>query len=186
MKHKVAAIQLHPLRMNMADNYARAASHIRTTAQQGCSLAVLPEYCLTGWVPKDPRFGEVAEDRSYLIKFQELAKECNINIVPGTMVEKHIDEGKEMLYNVAYFIDNKGVILGRYIKKNLWHPEREHLEAGGDNEHRAIETPLGKVGLLICWDLACKFYSLSVNDCEWQLMGVGSSRGVSRIDYSGR
>jgi len=154
MKHKVAAIQLHPLPMNMADNYARAASHIRATAQQGCSLAVLPEYCLTGWVPKDPRFGEVAEDRSYLIKFQELAKECNINIVPGTLVEKHINEGKEMLYNVAYFIDNKGMILGRYIKKNLWHPERKFLEAGVDDEHRVIETSLGKVGLLICWDLA--------------------------------
>jgi len=51
---------------------------------------------------------------------QELAKECSINIVPGTFVEKHVDDGKDMLYNVAYFISNEGEILGSYTKKNLW------------------------------------------------------------------
>jgi predicted amidohydrolase len=53
-----------------------------------------------------------------------LAKKCNINIVPGTFVEKHVspDEegGKKMLYNVAYFISNTGEVLGSYTKKNLW------------------------------------------------------------------
>ena len=62
--------------------------------------------------------------------------------------------GADRLLNVAYFIDDKGQILGRYQKKNLWHPEREHLESSTADPHQAFDTPLGKVGMLICWDLA--------------------------------
>lgn len=62
-------------------------------------------------------------------KYQALAKECNISIVPGTIVERHIVEKSEedpedkghKLLNVAYFIDNKGEIVGKYTKKNLWY-----------------------------------------------------------------
>ena len=40
------------------------------------------------------------------------------------------------------------------MKKNLWHPEREHLTSSGRDTHEVFDTPIGKVGLLICWDLA--------------------------------
>ncbi|KAF7591867.1 hypothetical protein BBP40_000909, partial [Aspergillus hancockii] len=59
-----------------------------------------------------------------------------------------------ILYNTAYFISNTGEILGSYKKKNIWHPERPFLTSSGSDPHCVIETPLGKVGLLICWDLA--------------------------------
>ena len=108
------------------------------------------------------------------------------------------------MHNVAYFIDDKGKILGRYQKKNLWyscaltqypnfsfccigspapespcapleflrrnwpctagkrlwtdrhrrHPERPHLTSSTHAPHEVFLTPLGPVGLLICWDLA--------------------------------
>ena len=57
------------------------------------------------------------------MKYQELAKECGICIVPGTIVEGHRGEEKEedRLLNVAYFIGKDGEILGKYVKKNLWY-----------------------------------------------------------------
>lgn len=92
-------------------------------------------------------------------KYKDLARNHKICIVPGTIVEFHSKdrpgtEGEDMLLNVAYFIDDKGEILGRYQKKNLWHPERPHLTSSTSDPHETIQTPLGPLGLLICWDLA--------------------------------
>jgi predicted amidohydrolase len=137
--------------MQIDANYAKAANFIRSAASQGCHLAVLPEYHLTNWIPDDPGFPSLCvQYQKYLDAYCALAAELNINIVPGTIVEQH---GNDLL-NVAYFISNTGSILSSYQKKNLWHPERPHLTSSAHTPHVAFDTPLGKVGLLICWDLA--------------------------------
>ena len=143
--------------MQRENNFEKAADYIRAAARQHAHLAVLPEYHLLNWVPHDPKFKEACGDwKTYLEKYQALAKECNINIVPGTIVELH-DAGTEdeRLLNVAYFIDNTGEIAGRYVKKNLWGPiERDHLTSSSMDEHPVFDTPVGKIGMLVCWDLA--------------------------------
>ena len=137
--------------MAIDSNHTKAISFIREAASQSCNLAVLPEYHLTNWLPDDPGFIPLcAQSKKYLDSYCALAKELNICIVPGTIVEKHGDD----LHNVAYFISDEGTILGQYQKKNLWHPERPHLTSSLHTPHEAFDTPLGKVGLLICWDLA--------------------------------
>ena len=78
-------------------------------------------------------------------------------LVPGTIIEKHSGsqgDGDPLLYNVAYFISHDGTVLGSYRKKNIWHPERPHLTSSGQERHEAIDTPLGRIGMLVCWDLA--------------------------------
>ena len=102
-------------------------------------------------MPEDPSFrSSCAESAPYLEKYRELAKSLGICIVPGTTIETQGDS----LQNVAYFISSTGEISGRYQKKNLWHPARRHLVSSAHEPHRAFDTPLGRVGLLICWDLA--------------------------------
>lgn len=144
--------------MAMERNYQVAESFIRSAAQQGATLAVLPEYHLLNWIPHDAKFKEAcAHWETYLNKYVALAKECSINIVPGTIVELHndADTNDELLLNVAYFISSAGEILGRYQKKNLWGDiERLHLTPSSSDPHPVFDTPLGKVGILICWDLA--------------------------------
>ncbi|KAL8934479.1 MAG: hypothetical protein Q9216_005894 [Gyalolechia sp. 2 TL-2023] len=143
--------------MRIEANYIKAVQFIKSAASHGAQLAVLPEYHLTNWIPDDPEFGNLcAQWETYLDRYRALAREHDICIVPGTIVERHEDaETKERkLVNVAYFIDNKGEILGRYQKKNLWHPERPHLTSSTHFPHEVIKTPFGPVGLLICWDLA--------------------------------
>lgn len=143
--------------MAMDRNFDVACDFIRAAAKQNAKLAVLPEYHLLNWRPADEKFKEACSHwKHYLDGYISLARECNINIVPGTIVELH-DAGTEdeRLLNVAYFITNTGEIAGRYQKKNLWGDiERLHLTSSSMDEHPVFDTPLGKVGLLICWDLA--------------------------------
>lgn len=143
--------------MAMERNYKKAEEFIRAAALQEANLAVLPEYHLLNWLPHDDKYKEACSHwQTYLQNYQNLAKELKINIVPGTIVELH-DAGtpEERLLNVAYFIDDKGEIAGKYVKKNLWGPiERLHLTSSSMDPHPAFDTPLGKVGLLVCWDLA--------------------------------
>lgn len=120
---------------------------------------ILNRYHLTGWAPEDPLWAvQAGEYKKYLSAYQALAKELRICLVPGSIVERHQSEaeGKDQftLYNTAYFISNDGSILGSYRKKNIWHPERPHLTSSGEAPHEVFDTPIGKVGLLICWDLA--------------------------------
>ncbi|KAL8922626.1 MAG: hypothetical protein Q9172_003500 [Xanthocarpia lactea] len=155
--YKIAIIQLHPKPLQIETNYAKAARFIRDAASKEAQLAVLPEYHLTNWVPDDPQASNIyGQWEIYLNKYRALAKEQNICIVPGTIIERHEDPktNEQSFLNVAYFIDNKGEILGRYQKKNLWHPERPYLTSSTHTPHEVIQTPLGPVGLLICWDLA--------------------------------
>lgn len=110
--------------LQIETNYAKAAHFIQDAATKGARLAVLPEYHLTSWVPDDPRFSDLCGQwEIYLNKYRALAKEHNICIVPGTIVERREDAktNEQKLLNVAYFIDNKGQILGKYQKKNLWY-----------------------------------------------------------------
>ncbi|GAA5876739.1 hypothetical protein JCM16303_006271 [Sporobolomyces ruberrimus] len=105
----------------------------------------------------------------WLSTFQSLAKSLSIDIAVGTIVERSIDpstgierkvmvDGEErmVLNNVAYYIDHKGNVLGKYLKKNLWWPEKDYLTAGTEEEEKqeVFETRFGKTSFLICWDLA--------------------------------
>ncbi|KID93051.1 Nitrilase/cyanide hydratase and apolipoprotein N-acyltransferase [Metarhizium guizhouense ARSEF 977] len=136
------------------DNFARAEAYLRDAASQGANMAVLPEYHLASWVPDAVEFASIAaQSAPYLEKYRALAKELNMAIVPGTLLEPETSSGSG-LANVAYFIGPDGAILGRYQKKNLWHPERPHLAADIESPHTAFDTPWGRMGMLICWDIA--------------------------------
>ncbi|KAK7419463.1 hypothetical protein QQZ08_010833 [Neonectria magnoliae] len=164
--YQIALIQFDPKPVAVADNFNTAEKYIRDAAAKGCDLALLPEFHLTSWVPDDPDFlSATHESASYLSKYQDLARELNINIVPGTICEPHPSadpSAKEELRNMAHFLAaGTGDISGSYQKKNLWHPERPHLTSSGHSPHVAFDTPLKhadgspvRAGLLICWDLA--------------------------------
>lgn len=60
----------------------------------------------------------------------------------------------DTIANVATFISPTGDVLSRYQKKNLWHTERPQLAADIHSPHVAFDTPWGRMGMLVCWDLA--------------------------------
>lgn len=157
--------------MDLEGNFSTAEKYIRSAAEAACHIAVLPEFHLTSWAPR--REGFLDSNRAstvYLAKYQDLARELDINIVPGTICEPcdpeegaSSDDSTTEWRNMAYFIAaGTGDICGAYQKKNLWHTERDHLSSSRYEPHYAFDTPLKhadgttpvRVGMLICWDLA--------------------------------
>ncbi|KUL92061.1 hypothetical protein ZTR_02375 [Talaromyces verruculosus] len=162
--HKVAVIQWHIKNLDPEYNHSQAVEYITSAAADGATLAVLPEYHLCGWAPESPDFYKQAfQNQPYLDAYCCLAEKLHINIVPGTIIEAeqkdpavatNETEKDHALYNTAYFISSSGQILGKYRKKNIWHPERPHLTSSSTDPHEVIDTEIGKIGMLICWDLA--------------------------------
>ena len=144
---------------DVAGNFARAESYIRKAARSGVNIAVLPEYHLAGFHHMlDDVKAATEQSAAYLKRYQLLAKELKMGIVPGTLLEQKATttaaNANAALVNAAYFIGPDGNVLGRYEKKNLWHPERPHITADIETPHRAFDTPWGKVGIIVCWDMA--------------------------------
>lgn len=122
-------------------------------------------YHLTGWAPDSPIWrAQASQTDKYLQAYRSLARELDICLVPGTIVERHPpstststttqdkkgegededdDDSSSNLYNIAHFISSTGEILHSYRKKNIWHPERAHLTSSADEPHEAFDTPLG-------------------------------------------
>ncbi|PKS12886.1 hypothetical protein jhhlp_000226 [Lomentospora prolificans] len=151
LKYKIALIQLYPKPLAPAHNFAKAESQIRIAASAGARLAILPEYAFTSWQPSSPSWEcACAEAAQLLPSLRQLAASLGIALVPGTLVEK-LPDGS--LANVCYFISSTGDLVGRYVKRNLWHPERGVVQPGRE-AHDVFDTELGPVGILVCWDLA--------------------------------
>jgi predicted amidohydrolase len=80
-------------------------------------------------------------------KLARICKEQNIFSVVG-MLEKDNDH----LYNVAALIGPQGVI-GRYRKIHLPYLGIDRYIDGGNEPYTVYQTPIGCIGLLICYDI---------------------------------
>lgn len=142
---KIAVVQFAINQFAPEKNLAKAEQFIAEAAASENDLVVFPEDVIAG--PLNGRNEFADYDERYVKHFQRLASTYNIDIVPGSIIEGH-DLG---LYNTTYYIDSKGEIRGRYRKVNLWLPERSYITPGSDIS--VFNTRIGKVGLIICWDL---------------------------------
>ncbi|MFN6991698.1 MAG: carbon-nitrogen hydrolase family protein, partial [Fervidobacterium sp.] len=132
-------------------NIKKAEEFVKKASSSRADIIVFPEDFITGPILRKKEF--VDYDGKYVKYFQNLAKKHSIDIVPGSWIESENKKCEQSCwYNTTYYIDSSGKIKGKYRKINLWHPERKYLTSG--NEICVINTKYGKIGLIICWDLA--------------------------------
>lgn len=146
MKFKIAVVQFEIKPASVEENLKRAEEFIQQAATAHADIIVFPEdITASSLTEKINLIDKKNEHRKY---FQALAKKYKIAIVPDTVVEKD----KSQLYNTAYYIDASGQVKAKYRKINLWLPERKELIPG--DEISVFNTRFGKIGLIICYDLA--------------------------------
>ena len=132
---------------------------LHEAAARGATLAVLPELCTISYDfhargDIDPRAESL--DGPSVIGWAAIARETGMHIVAG-FPERAADErpagGRvgDRLYNSAVVIGPAGVI-GTYRKAHLYHFERD-IFTPGDGGFQVWDTPPGRVGVLICYDL---------------------------------
>ena len=140
---------------NREDNISRLTTKIRQIADKGAELIVLQElhnglyFCQT----EDVNIFDLAEtipgpSTDY---FGRLAKELGVVIVLS-LFEKR---AAGLYHNTAVVIEKTGEIVGKYRKMHI--PDdpayyEKFYFTPGDLGFHPIETSVGKLGVLVCWD----------------------------------
>lgn len=140
---------------NISDNINKTVSEIRNAADKGAKLIVLQElhrslyFCQT----EDTNLFDLAETipGPSTELYGNLAKELNVVIVTS-LFEKRANG---LYHNTAVVIESDGSIAGKYRKMHI--PDdpgfyEKFYFTPGDIGFEPIQTSVGKLGVLICWD----------------------------------
>lgn len=112
-------------------------------------LLLFPELSATGYFLSDELYDVAEKSGGYIeSEMSKVANEYSVYLAYG-YVERE-DDNK--IYNSLKIIDPEGKSIGNYRKIHLTPLEKNYFSSG--NEIVLVETTLGKIGLMICWDLA--------------------------------
>ena len=151
---KIALIQ-HTCSNNTASNLTTIEKNIVSAAKAGAKLILLQElhnslyFCQTENSKQfdlaEPIPGPTTE------RFGKLAAQYKIVIV-ASLFEKR---AQGLYHNTAVVFDNDGSIAGKYRKMHI--PDdpgyyEKYYFTPGDLGFEPIQTKLGKLGVLVCWD----------------------------------
>ena len=151
---KIGIIQQHNTE-NIADNRRRLMEKIRSLASQGAQLVVLQElhdslyFCQVESVDNFdlavPIPGDVTE------AYSAVARECGIVLVTSLFERR----ATGLYHNTAVVFDTDGSMAGRYRKMHI--PDdpayyEKFYFTPGDLGFEPIDTSLGRLGVLVCWD----------------------------------
>ncbi|WP_396613155.1 carbon-nitrogen hydrolase family protein [Haloferax sp. S1W] len=140
----VALPQLSLTDLDPAAN--EAAIRERTAAlPESVDIAIFPEYALTGFVADSRAYsGALTSERATDI-LSSVAAENDIDILAG-----YLEQAGDTLYNTSAYVRPDGDTTS-YRKRHLWGDEATVVTPG--DELVTVETPVGKTGLLTCYDL---------------------------------
>jgi predicted amidohydrolase len=158
MTYLAAAIQMNA-GPDKAANLERAERLVRVGAGRGANLVALPE--VFNWRGKRNEQAAAAEtlDGQSLTLMSRLARELQIHIVAGSITEQAA-AGEARCYNTSAMLGPDGGRIAVYRKIHLFDVdlpgrvtvrESDAKLAGADVVTAA--TPLGTIGLTICYDL---------------------------------
>jgi nitrilase len=156
----VAAVQMNSS-AGLEQNLQSAEKWLRLAHGQGARLAVLPEnFAFMGRDERDKiELAEIQGDGRIQDFLAGLATELRLWIVAGTIPLQSPDSGK--VASACLVFDDRGRIVARYDKIHLFDVSlpgrderyRESATVAAGTMPVCIDTPVGRLGLSVCYDL---------------------------------
>jgi len=147
MKLKVATVQMESRNGDYDGNRARAEKHIMTAVKRGARLVALPEFALAGYVFTD-QIWEMAEPiRGRTYRWMKSLSEKNKVYIGTCILEREGDD-----FYDTFILTGPG-------KDEFWSHRKiepasyeSYFFKGGGINQSVFQTPLGKIGVVICFD----------------------------------
>jgi len=181
---RIALAQISCKQGEKAANLRRIEEEVMKAKKLSADLVVFPELSLTGYVVRDQIY-ELAETipGPSTGTLEDLARKTRMHIVFG--MPELSEKTQATIYNTAVLMGPKGFI-GKYRKMHLpthsVFEEKRYFRPG--YQVAAFNTELGKIGLIICYDLFFPEISRLTRLAGSQLIiCISASPGVRRVFF---
>ena len=140
-------------------NLATALQRVDEAAKLGVDMVAFPEVFLFIGGRQGKLANAVTLDGEVVAKFSAAAKRNKVWVLLGSVHER-IPGRDDKVFNTSVLLDSQGRMAGCYRKMKLFDVDLPHLTikesdtiVPGDALPPVIDTPVGRVGLTICFDL---------------------------------
>jgi nitrilase len=166
---RIAIVQKPPVFLNRAETLKIAVDAVGEAVEGGARLIVFPEAFIPGypaWIWRlrpgsDLALAEqlhslllanaVNLQSNELAPLCQAAREHQVTIVCG-INERDADFSRGTIYNTVVIIGPDGSLLNRHRKLMPTNPERMVWGFGDASGLKVLDTPCGRIGMLICWE----------------------------------
>ncbi|MEK6410147.1 MAG: carbon-nitrogen hydrolase family protein [Acidobacteriota bacterium] len=148
-KTKIACVQIDVAIGDVEANRRKIVERLRTAAESGAELVILPECALTGYC-----FDSLEEAAPFAEPIDSPSSEAIANACRKTgahAVVGFIEKDGSNFYNAAMLVGPNGII-GGYRKVHLPFLGVDRFLTPGDEPFRVFDLPFGRVGINICYD----------------------------------
>lgn len=166
-KFRVAAAQIAPVFLDLKASVDKACEWIKKAGEEDVKVLVFPETWLPGypiWLDTSPN-AVLWDHQPAKELFQRLVENCpeidspEIRILCEAAAEAQTtvvmglqEKDGSTLYNTMLYISDKGEILGKHRKLIPTYAERLVWGRGDGSTLTVVDTPVGRLGGLVCWE----------------------------------
>ncbi len=186
---RVAAVQFISRWARPDENRKNLEPLVREAAKNGAKIVVLPETAISSYMSHDIRLTWQVGNRAVSPGLQGVSPEKVAETVPGqstrifgalakelgiylTAPFIEFDPKQNKCFNTVVLLDPKGEIALHYRKLNPWPYAERGWATPGDRGQQFIDTPYGRLGLLICFDINYEPPKLKENHVDHLLYSI--------------
>jgi deaminated glutathione amidase len=190
-KFRAAIVQMKSS-INKQDNLLESIKYIKEAADRQADYIFFPEFQMAFTSNSQPidelyAIAETLPSSKFIKKLCHYSQKYNIGIV-GTFFEKNNQQTGKKVFDTAFSTDRNGKIVSVYRKLHLYDAfgfKESSKFSRGDRIPNPILTSIGKIGLMICYDVRFPELSriLTVKGSDIIVIPSGWIHGIMKEEH---